>query len=285
MTILCVDNASTDGTADVIRAYAPRGVRYLSCAYNGSYAARNAGIARAGGDILAFTDADCRPTPTWLHAGVDRLERGDLDRVAGAVHIPAPSSAGLWARVDGSFYLDQERAVARGWAATANLFVRRTVVDRVGLFDAHLISWGDIAFGRRCTAAGLSLGYAAEALVVHPPRTRLHHLIRRSWRGGRGHAQAARAGLPAPPGARHALFPRPLDPALVAARLTPPILSGWERMALPLMRYGAVEVVHMAAIVWERSAWAIAHRTTRGRGHATPGRPMMAHLSADGDDE
>src|SRR5882672_1210037 len=39
----------------------------------GSYAARNAGIARAKGSILAFTDADCRPDPTWIARGVRTL--------------------------------------------------------------------------------------------------------------------------------------------------------------------------------------------------------------------
>ena len=29
-------------------------------------AARNAGAARARGDLLAFTDDDCRPRPDWL---------------------------------------------------------------------------------------------------------------------------------------------------------------------------------------------------------------------------
>ena len=34
----------------------------------GSYAARNAGAAAAGGALLVFTDADCRPDPGWLAA-------------------------------------------------------------------------------------------------------------------------------------------------------------------------------------------------------------------------
>lgn len=39
-------------------------------------AARNLGVEAAGGDFLAFTDADCRPEPTWLAAAVAALESG-----------------------------------------------------------------------------------------------------------------------------------------------------------------------------------------------------------------
>lgn len=39
-------------------------------------AARNLGVEVAGGEFLAFTDADCRPEPTWLAAAVAALESG-----------------------------------------------------------------------------------------------------------------------------------------------------------------------------------------------------------------
>lgn len=39
-------------------------------------AARNLGVEAAGGEFLAFTDADCRPEPTWLAAAVAALESG-----------------------------------------------------------------------------------------------------------------------------------------------------------------------------------------------------------------
>lgn len=39
-------------------------------------AARNLGVEAAAGEFLAFTDADCRPGPTWLAAAVGALESG-----------------------------------------------------------------------------------------------------------------------------------------------------------------------------------------------------------------
>lgn len=59
LEILVVDDASSDGTADVAAAYAARGVGYLRRdKQGGAGTARNNGIAASRGDYLAFLDAD-----------------------------------------------------------------------------------------------------------------------------------------------------------------------------------------------------------------------------------
>lgn len=45
-----------------------RGFRLVRCRHKGPAAARNAGVRVAGGDILAFTDADCLPRAHWLRS-------------------------------------------------------------------------------------------------------------------------------------------------------------------------------------------------------------------------
>src|SRR6476646_11757769 len=57
--VLIVDNKSTDGTRRVVEKYP---VTLLQeAAVQSSYAARNLGVARSSGEIIAFTDADCVP--------------------------------------------------------------------------------------------------------------------------------------------------------------------------------------------------------------------------------
>ena len=62
--VICVDNGSTDGSADIIRRY-PR-VRFFSAPKRGAYIARNLGVEKARGEIIAFTDPDCIPAADWL---------------------------------------------------------------------------------------------------------------------------------------------------------------------------------------------------------------------------
>ena len=59
-----VDSGSTDGTTALI--HDGPGVTLMREDRPGSYAARNAAIARARGEFFAFTDADCVAEPYWL---------------------------------------------------------------------------------------------------------------------------------------------------------------------------------------------------------------------------
>lgn len=152
----------------------PANVRILKCDLPGSYAARNHAIQRASGRILAFTDADCRPSPQWLSCALELIERHphvDL-MVAGKVLI-VPANAqhpNPYELFDITLGIPQDRYVTQGFGATANLVVPRSVFDKAGLFDASRYSGGDAEFCRRATANGATLTYHDDALVEHPAR-------------------------------------------------------------------------------------------------------------------
>jgi len=61
--IIVVENGSTDETTRVVEKYP---VRLFHNEVRGPAAARNRGIRESTADIIAFTDADCVVTPTWL---------------------------------------------------------------------------------------------------------------------------------------------------------------------------------------------------------------------------
>src|SRR4051794_20264371 len=72
--VIVVDNGSRDGTADVAEAH-PVVTRVVRRARGeGPGAARNSGAAATDAPLLAFTDADCAPSPGWLAAGLAALE-------------------------------------------------------------------------------------------------------------------------------------------------------------------------------------------------------------------
>ncbi|TVR66476.1 MAG: glycosyltransferase family 2 protein [Candidatus Competibacteraceae bacterium] len=55
--------------------------RIVVCPTPGAYAARNAGIAAARGEVLAFTDADRIPDRNWIRAGVAALAGAEPARL------------------------------------------------------------------------------------------------------------------------------------------------------------------------------------------------------------
>ena len=171
--ILVVDNGSRRTPTDLIRRF-PR-TRLLQQPVVGAYAARNAGLSAAKGDIIAFTDADCLPTPTWLSAGVTALSADPgIGLVAGSV-VTTLSRHGRRSPVELYELLHafpQQRYVEQlHFGATANVFTRRDVVETVGNFDETLLSGGDKEWGQRVSAAGFSTVYAPDAVVRHPART------------------------------------------------------------------------------------------------------------------
>jgi GT2 family glycosyltransferase len=91
---------------------------------------------------------------------------------------------------------DQERFVAMGKAATANLFMRRTLFDQHGGFDATLPSGGDWDFVERSVRRGAQLAYARDAVVEHSTRASAGDFLRRRWRIEHAYAmRTRRAGM------------------------------------------------------------------------------------------
>lgn len=172
--IIVVDNNSTEDIASTCAEFPI--VQYYQESKQGSYAARNRGIAIATGEILAFTDADCMPMAEWLEHGVAALAEADL--VAGHIefcfksHRPTPIEY-----VDALSHLRQRDYALHGYAATANAFTRREWFNGIGGFRDELLSLGDREWGQRLTAAGGSVVYCADMIVRHPARASMRSLL------------------------------------------------------------------------------------------------------------
>lgn len=170
--VVVVDNGSARPPVEVVAAH--DGARLVHEAQPGSYRARNTGLREARGDVVAFTDADCRPCPDWLAAGVACLAADPaVGAVAGRVRVTPhdtrrPRAVELY-EIRHAF--PQAAYVSgRHFGATANLFARRAVIDDVGAFDPRLVSGGDREWGARVHDAGYLVRYCESAVVEHPAR-------------------------------------------------------------------------------------------------------------------
>ncbi len=75
LTVLVVDDGSTDDTEAVAARYADRGVRYLHQPQGGAGRARNGGFWATSAPLVAFLDADDAWLPHRVAAGVAHLEQ------------------------------------------------------------------------------------------------------------------------------------------------------------------------------------------------------------------
>lgn len=194
--VVVVDNGSTDQTPTVAAEFANEGpVRLVTeRAIQGSYAARNAGIEAATGDVLCFLDADTWVRPGYVERVIEAIEAGGYDYVGCRVVVPTPDGAvGPVGRFDAATAFPVERFLAEDdFAPTCCLSVRRRVIEAVGPFDGLLVSGGDVEFGKRVAAAGFTQAYLREPVVYHPPRAAFGDLWGKYVRVGRGREQLAR---------------------------------------------------------------------------------------------
>jgi GT2 family glycosyltransferase len=85
--VILVDDGSTDDTARIASHYPE--VRTIHQTNMGLSAARNTGVNAATGEIVAFTDSDCRADEDWLHYLVGDLLKTDAAAIGGH-NFPPP---------------------------------------------------------------------------------------------------------------------------------------------------------------------------------------------------
>ncbi|WP_204140754.1 glycosyltransferase family 2 protein [Halomicronema sp. CCY15110] len=192
---LLVDNDSQDDTLARLRDFSDRArrqgvtVRPLSeVAIQSSYAARNRGIRAAQGNILVFTDADCRPEPTWLAQMVPPFETETVGLVVGEIKA-LPGDSWLEQFAERREILSQKFTIAHGfypYGQTANLAVRKVALQKSGLFRPYLTTGGDADLCWRIQMTGdWTVHFAQDAIICHRHRSTLKELGSQWRRYGR----------------------------------------------------------------------------------------------------
>lgn len=212
--VVLVDDGSTDATAQLVfqgRTEAgPAGgtfpmfsdkpgqlaafphLRYFRHARNeGLSAARNTGIAAAGGEIIAFTDADCRADEDWLYYLVGPLLSREFGAMGGPNFLPPEDSAVAAAVMvspggPAHVMLDDRQAEH---IPGCNMAFWRDALTAIGGFDPVFRRAGDdVDVCWRLEQAGYKIGFSPAALVWHYRRATVDAYLRQQ--AGYGEAEA-----------------------------------------------------------------------------------------------
>ena len=153
-------------------------------------AARNLGVTRARGRLLAFTDADVTAPPEWLERLCAAASNGCC--VAGSVRNGTPdSTAGTVEYLVAFADLHPDRTEAAWHGGTGNLLIPRETWERLGPFPEHLGGCEDTLLTERARQDGLLI-YEREAAVVHHNRERLGEVLTHQYALGAAHARLDR---------------------------------------------------------------------------------------------
>jgi len=182
--LVVVDNGSTDGSwqwLQSLKSAANLRIDVVAEPAAGLSHARNAGLRKARGDIVAFTDDDCYPTESFLDDVLAAFARGGIDYCGGRVvlHDPADLPVSLVTSTV-QRVLPANTFVPAGAISGANMAFSRALLDIVGPFDVGLgagsptRSAEDTDFLFRSSWCGFTGMYIPTLTVRH------HHLRRSS---------------------------------------------------------------------------------------------------------
>jgi len=128
--VILINDGSTDGSAGVLKRYGDR-IQVIEQAHSGAAAARNAGLRKATGEVVAFQDAD------------DIWPAGRLKAMAAAL-VGDPAADIVAGLVE---FLDQRSEQPRAKEnlrtlhrvhCMPSLLIRRRAIERVGMFNENL---------------------------------------------------------------------------------------------------------------------------------------------------
>ena len=169
----------------------------------GPAGARNAGVAQADGELLAFVDDDCVPRPDWLTLLVDRRAEAPDHAVGGrTVNALSESLCAEAAQLVIDVGYTQNSAPERRWFTTNNLLVPADGFRALGGFDASYRTAEDRDFCARWLESGRGMLYEPDAVVGHARRMDVTEFVEMHFRYGRGayrfHRDRRRLGKPVP---------------------------------------------------------------------------------------
>ncbi len=188
--VVVADDGSTDGTYEALadRSF-PFAFRILKGDWQNQSMASNEAISRCTGQYILMTAQDIVFRPDLISRHLSLHEKLDGEEVAVLGYLPYPEdldvSPFMFYLINGgnqfAYYLIKDpMRVPPNYVYAPNLSVRRSTLERVGLFDEKLpYGYQDTDLGIRLVEAGVRIVYNRDAVGYHNHRVDLDSYSRR----------------------------------------------------------------------------------------------------------
>ncbi len=185
--VIVVDDASSEDFGNLTRDYSERLRLTVHRLYknSGPGAARNAGVEKAVGEIVLFTDSDCVPAPDW----VEKMLAPFADsKVTGVKGVYISHQQDLWARLAQLEFEERYQKLSSygeiDFIDTYSGGYRRRAFLAAGGFNAALRQNEDVDLAFRIKATGAKFVFVPDAIVSHTHREGwLAYASLKYWRG------------------------------------------------------------------------------------------------------
>ena len=174
--ILIINDGSIDSTEKIINTWRlkdPRIKYFRHAANKGLPAARNTGLSNAAGSVIALLDSDDVWEPQKLEAQMSKLQEADI------VYANARLIDERGRDLGGNFWDSVHAAPQRGTNRIRDLFkkdfivpassvvFRKSIIQKVGLFDERLRSVEDYDFWLRAIYQNSRLDFVDDRLLAY----------------------------------------------------------------------------------------------------------------------
>ncbi len=171
--VILVDDGSTDTTPQIASSY-PNVCHLRHDTNLGLSAARNTGIGAASGEIIAFTDADCRADEDWLYYLVGALLSSEFAAVGGPNLLPPEDStvaAAVMVSPGGPAHVMLTDRQAEHIPGCNMAFYKSALVGIDGFDPIFRRAGDDVDLCWRLQQAGFKIGFSPAAFVWHYRRS------------------------------------------------------------------------------------------------------------------
>jgi glycosyltransferase involved in cell wall biosynthesis len=190
LEVIIVDNNSSDETPSLVKEFIKSSSSEAVFSYifeekQGVSHARNAGYQKASGDYIGYLDDECILPEQWLKVALSTIELHHPAFLGGPYYgkfLPGTTSKWCKESFGDGYIVDFDLPngpMVGNYLSEGNMFVRKDVFEKIGLFDTELgMSGGTINYGEGPDFQRRFIEKYPDEVIWYNPRFFVWHLIR-----------------------------------------------------------------------------------------------------------